>query len=263
MKGGCFIVIFLLICIESFSSLDYENFQHDFSQGCPVHAGFSWNRAKDKTNCSGDQFNQYHCVINSTGQPFKVMHICAQRILCFKGTMPIYDEREKVISCKPCREGYYQQLSKWSDEASECSMKHKCEGNKIECDTGTGLSNTQDVYCRCDARKGYILTNFENGEKCVEWAHATCYFKTCPDGQERLLNYSCAPLCPLGQRRDDNDICIPIILVNQTTSSSNDSLTVSGETTPKTTVTTTQTSTTRESNIPIIIVTVGQHNTKA
>ncbi|KAL3874786.1 hypothetical protein ACJMK2_037755 [Sinanodonta woodiana] len=260
-EGGSLIVIFLLICIETISSLDYENMcQHQFSQGCPVHDGASWNCAKVLTNCSSDR---YHCVLNSTGQPFNVTHTCVPLIECVKGTIPIYDERKKAISCKPCREGYYQPRDAWSDETPECLERHTCEeeGHKIECDAGTGSSNTQDVYCRCDARKGYILTNFENREKCVEWAHATCYFSPCPDGQERLLNYSCAPLCPLGQKRDDNDICIPISLVIQTTSSSNDSSTVSGETTPKTTTaTTTPTSTSMptaiDSNIPTIIAIV-------
>ncbi|KAL3874787.1 hypothetical protein ACJMK2_037756 [Sinanodonta woodiana] len=260
-KGGCLIIIFLLICIETFSSLDYENMcQHQFSQGCPVHDGASWNCAKVLTNCSSDW---YHCVLNTTGQPFNVTHTCAPLSTCFKGTIPIYDERKKAISCKPCREGYYQPRDTWSDETPECLERHTCEeeGHKIECDAGTGSSNTQDVYCRCDARKGYILTNFENREKCVEWAHATCYFSPCPDGQERLLNYSCAPLCPLGQKRDDKDICIPISLFIQTTSSLNDSSTVSGETTPKTTTATTAPTSTSmptaiDSNIPTIIASV-------
>ncbi|KAL3874781.1 hypothetical protein ACJMK2_037750 [Sinanodonta woodiana] len=232
--------------VQSQPLLDYENIcKHHFSLGCPVYDGDSWWCAKVLTNCSGDKLNQYHCVHNSTGHPFQVMHICAPISRCVKGTIPIYNKGKDVISCEPCPEGYYQPHDAWSDEAPECLERHACEeeGHKIECDMGTGSSNTQDVYCRCDARKGYVLPHFELRGMCVQWEFASCDLYPCPGGQERLLNYSCAPLCPQGQERDENDVCVSISLMNLTTTPVIDNRTMSGKATPRTTVETTLTTT--------------------
>ncbi|KAK3610941.1 hypothetical protein CHS0354_016701 [Potamilus streckersoni] len=266
MKGGghLFCILFLgLAWIEPILSvvepiqLDFENIcHHQFAQGCPVHDSDSWKCAKLQANCSADK--SYHCIRNTTGQPFTVIHICAPLLKCNKGTVPVYDMRKGAgaLSCEMCQNGFYQPADTWSDETPECLQKHKCEeeGNKIECDMGTGLSKTQDVYCQCDAKNNYVLINFEIREKCVEWAHATCYLLPCPGGQERLSNYSCGPQCDKGQKRDDNDICVSILTGKLTTTPVIDNMTFTDEASTKTTRATPLSPTTVAETLPVEII---------
>ncbi|KAK3610944.1 hypothetical protein CHS0354_016705 [Potamilus streckersoni] len=257
MNGGEYLCcIFLLTCIESCISLEQRSQSFDIgricqytsSLGCPTHDSVSWRCTKLLTNCSGDRLNRYHCVLNSTDEHFQVIHTCAPLLKCIKGTIPIYNKIKDAIICEPCPDGSYQQADVWSDETPECLQKHTCEkeGHKIECDMGAESHKIQDVYCRCDARNNYVLTHWERRGKCVEWAYATCYLHPCPGGQGRLLNYSCDSLCPQGQNRDDNDICVPISNDNTTVTPIIDNMTMSGKLTSPPTVTTTPTLTSEQ-----------------
>ncbi|KAL3891224.1 hypothetical protein ACJMK2_003487, partial [Sinanodonta woodiana] len=113
-----------------------------------------------------------------------------------------------MVSCQSCQKGYFQPDQVWSNNTPVCTQKTSCEASKhkIECTVEPDTEQTQDTLCRCDAQNGYILNSSEWGEMCFPVKSSPCYPYKCPDGQDILLNYTCAPRCEEGFQRNDSDI---------------------------------------------------------
>ncbi|KAL3891222.1 hypothetical protein ACJMK2_003485 [Sinanodonta woodiana] len=129
-------------------------------------------------------------------------------IFCILGTVPIFDPRTHLVSCKNCFKGYYQPVDTWSNNTPVCMEKFGCDNNyhKIECTVQPDMELTQDTLCRCDARNGYIVSSSERREMCFPGKFADCIEFKCPDGQERLLKTMKLMLRPVAIRHQLFDI---------------------------------------------------------